>query len=60
MSYDKTFWANHLGSLIGTAYIIVLHHLVAIPDVQFIPAMVRTGGNQVKFVQIPAISNHYK
>ena len=24
MSYDKTLWAHHLGSLIGAAYIIIL------------------------------------
>ena len=27
MSYDKPFWANHLGLLIGTAYIVILFDL---------------------------------
>ena len=37
----------------------IIHHLVAILDIQFIPAIVCTRGNQLKFVQIPARTNYY-
>ena len=38
----------------------IIYHLVAIPDIPFIPAIVCTRGNQLKFIQIPARSNYYK
>ena len=38
----------------------IIHPLVAIPDIQFISAIVCTRGNQLKFIQIPTRTNYYK
>ena len=38
----------------------IIHQLVAIPAVQFIPTIVSTRGSRIKFIQIQARTNYYK
>ena len=38
----------------------IVHHIVAIPDIQFVPVTVNTRGNQLKFIQIQARTNYYR
>ena len=38
----------------------IIHSIVAIPSIQFVPTVVTTRGNQLKFVQIQSRTNYYK
>ena len=38
----------------------IVHALVAIPSIQFVPTAIVTRGNQTKFIQIQARTNYYK